>query len=78
MVSEEKNKNDQPSERVNRLVKLAKAKLVSIDTQVNDSDKNTLGDVIPDEKYFGRKKIDTSILPKIYPNASCRKNQCPR
>ena len=31
------------------MVKLAKAKLVSIDTQVNDSDKNTLGDVIPDE-----------------------------
>ena len=48
-VSDEKEKNDQPSERVNRLVKLAKAKLVSIDTQVNDSDKNTLGDVIPDE-----------------------------
>ena len=34
---------------VKKAVLLAKAKLVSIDTQVNDSDKNTLGDVIPDE-----------------------------
>jgi len=41
--------DDQPSERVNRLVNLAKAKLVSIDTRVNDSDKNTLGDMIPDD-----------------------------
>ena len=47
--------NDRPksdkgsSVRVNRLVKLAKAKVVSIDTPISDSEKNTLGDVIPDE-----------------------------
>ena len=34
-------------------------------------------DVIPDEKYFGRKKIDTNTLPKIYPSANCKKNQLP-
>ena len=34
-------------------------------------------DVIPVVKYLGRKKTDTNNLPKIYPIASCKKNQFP-
>ena len=32
---------------------------------------------MPEVKYLGKKKIDTSNLPKMYPIASCKKNQFP-
>ena len=38
------------SERLGRLMNLAKTSYVSIDTQINDSEKSTLADVIPDTK----------------------------
>jgi len=36
------------SNRLGRLINLAKTSYVSIDTQINDSEKSTLSDVIPD------------------------------
>ena len=32
---------------------------------------------MPEVKYLGKKKIDTSNLPKMYPIANCKKNQFP-
>ena len=32
---------------------------------------------MPEVKYLGKEKIDTSNLPKIYPIANCKKNQFP-
>jgi RNA polymerase sigma factor (sigma-70 family) len=49
-LDDNQNTNKKVSERLARLINLAKTSFVSIDTQINDSEKSTLSDVIPDTK----------------------------
>jgi len=49
-LGDNQNTNKKVSERLARLINLAKTSFVSIDTQINDSEKSTLSDVIPDTK----------------------------
>lgn len=61
------------SSRLNKLINLAKSSFISIDTQVNDSDKGTLADVIPDNSSINPEEFITQNddYDLIKKNLSC-------